>query len=103
MDTRSTLELTQSVDNEALASQMQSRPTINPVLCTHVTPKRNETNSLKVEKDITLTKEFLSRGVYGYKELPTHLQDDIFSKCEQFIHILQKAYASSIRLYYMLY
>ena len=102
MDTGSNLELTQSEDNEALEDQIQSRPTINPELCMYVTPKRNE-NSLKVEKDITLTKDFLSRGVHGYKELPNHLQDDILSKCEQFNPVLQKSYVASIRLYHMQY
>ena len=103
MNTASSLELTQSEDNEALEAQILTRLTINPALCTYVTPKRNETNSLKVAKDITLTKDFLNRGIDGYKELPNHLQDDIFSKCEQFIPILHKAYVSSIKLYHMQY
>ena len=103
MNTDSTLDLTQSEDNTALELQMLTSLTVNPVLCLHVTPKRNETNSLKVEKDTTLTKDFLSRGDNGFKHLANHLQDDILSKCEQFIPILQKAYVSSIRLYHMQY
>jgi len=94
---------TETDDNEALEKQLLKRPTFNPVLCEYVIPKRNDLNSLKVEKDITLTLDFLSRGVIGFKELPTHLKEDILSKCESFNPVLQRAYVLSIRLYHFKY
>ena len=41
MDTNSSLELTQSEDNEALQKLMLTEPLCNPVLCKYVLPVRN--------------------------------------------------------------
>ena len=79
------------------------RPTANPVKCAFVTPKRSDPNSLKVDKDKTLTIDYLSRAVDNFKDLPNHLQEDILSKCNEFYKILLKAYISSIRLYHIHY
>ena len=89
---------TQTEDNGKLEELLSEKPTFNPAHCNFVPPKRNDLNSLKVEKDIDLTLDFLSRGVHGFKELPSYLKDDILSKCDSFNQVLQKAYVRSIRL-----
>ena len=78
-------------------------PKFNPAHCEFVQPKRNELNPFKVDKDITLSLDFLSRGVHGFKELPTYLKDDILLKCESFVPVLHKAYVYSIRLCHLKY
>lgn len=103
MDSESSLDLTQSEDNENLQKLMLTKPTCNPVLCTYVTPKTNETNDLKVAKDNTLTMDFLIRGVSLLKELPNHLKETIFSKCAEFIKIMHRAYVACIKLYHIQY
>ena len=50
---------TQTDDNDELGKLFIKRPTANPVRCAYVTPKRSEPNSLKVDKDKTLTIDFL--------------------------------------------
>ena len=94
---------TQTDDNDELTKMFIHRPTTNPVKCAFVTPKKSDPNSLKVDKDLTLTIDYLSRAVVNFKDLPNHLQQDILSKCNDFYKILLKTYISSIRLYHIQY
>ena len=93
---------TQTDDNDMLSDILNKRPTFNPVHCDFVSPKRS-LNSLKVEQDITLTIDYLSRGIEGFHLLPTHLQTDILAKSLEFQSILHKAYVSCIKLYHLQY
>jgi hypothetical protein len=102
METDSSLELTQSEDNEALQKLMLTEPLCNPVLCKYVEPKTNE-NDLKVSKENTFTMDFLIRGVSDFKDLRTHLQTIIFAKCVEFQETMHKAYVSCIKLYHFQY
>ena len=94
---------TQTPDNDELEKLVSEKPTFNPAHCYFIQPKKNDSNSLKVEKDITLSLDFLSRGIPGFNELPAHLKDDILSKCDTLHPVLQKAFAASIRLYHFQY
>ena len=94
-------DLTQTEDNMHLETLLFKRPKFNPVLCSYVPPKQCEGNSLKVERDATLTIDYLSRGFEGFKDLSNHVQPEIVAKCEQFGKILQAAYVKCIRLYHM--
>ena len=46
---------TQTEDNGKLEKLLSEKPTLNPAHCSFIPPKRNDLNSLKVEKDIDLT------------------------------------------------
>jgi len=64
---------TQTDDNEVLENLLVYRPTINPVLCEYVLPKRNDANSLKVEKDVALSIDFLKAWSSRISRLATTL------------------------------
>jgi hypothetical protein len=89
-------------DNIELQNLFEN-PTFNPAHCEFVQPKRNDLNSLKVDKDIALSLDYLGRGVHGFNDLPSYLKDDILLKCDTFNPVLQKALVYSIRLCHLKY
>ena len=99
----STDPYTQTEGDKKELQNLFENTTFNPAHCEFVQPKKNDLNSLKVDKDIALTLDYLGRGVHGFNELPTYLKEDILSKCESFIPVLHKAFVSSIRLCHLKY
>jgi len=92
---------TQTDDTDELKKQFHHGPLLNPAKCTFVSPRKSDDNPLKVEPDITLTKNFLDRGVNGFIDMPIHLRDAIFLYCESFHDTLTKAYVACIKLYHI--
>ena len=99
----STENLTQTTGDNAELQNLFESTTFYPAHCEFVQPKKNDLNSLKVDKDIALSLDYLSRGVHGFNELQTYLKGDILSKCESFNPLLQKAFVYSIRLCHLNY
>ncbi len=92
--------MTQTEDNEVLKTRLYEKPNFNPLACPYVKPRHSIENKMKIEKEISITIDYLNRGVVGFDELKDHLQNNILSMVTDFYKKLESTFVKCIRCYH---
>ena len=71
--------MTQTEESDNLATLLCRRPNFNPLSCAYVRPRLSMANNFKIEKDDSITIDFLRRGVPGFGDLKEYIQTNIMS------------------------
>ena len=91
---------TQTDDSEELEKLFLSKPTFNSCYCNYVEPRLKIDNELLIDRDLSITICFLTRGVHGFSQLSQLLQNEILFCCLELEKSQISAFKRSILLYH---